>query len=603
MNRKNLPLNKSDFKNVIKGNYYFVDKSMFINQLLKDDSDIILLPRPRRFGKTLNISMLRYFFEKTEQSNAYLFENLAIRKQETWGHQGKYPVIYITLKDVHGKNWDACFDLMKYCIGEEYARHKYLLKSDILSKDEKKIYKAVINQNANDIYYKVALKKLSRYLHHYHSNQVIILCDEYDSPIHAGYAHGYYDDVIDFMRIFLGSAYKDNHSLHKGVLTGILRIGRESIFSDLNNIDVYSILFEKYSEFFGFTKTEVQQILIDFQLIDHQEIIEQTYDGYKFGNNIIYNPWSLIHYCSQPNQGPIPYWMNTSENLLIRQLIFQQHTLNISDIQNLIDGKPVWKELKENIVMKDLKMFRVAVWSLLVFSGYLTVTDKRRYLQNEYCLKIPNNEVRDFFRHEMEYLKNNDEYKALLRSEKQAKTVFISYNHKDMAFVERLKQDLENSKIPLIIDIESMQFGDEISDFIEKSIQESDITISVISKNSLGSPWVMVETLETLLSETFDKRKRYIPVMIDDCLFKDKFQSVLIKNIEKNIDEIVDEISHLSKKYVQTDSLYARQKRLINLRSNIDIILFRLKEVLVANFITEEEYLKNFSRLIHFITQ
>jgi len=144
---------------------------------------------------------------------------------------------------------------------------------------------------------------------------------------------------------------------------------------------------------------------------------------------------------------------------------------------------------------------------------------------------------------------------------------------------------------------------DEISDFIEKSIQESDITISVISKNSLGSPWVMVETLETLLSETFDKRKRYIPVMIDDCLFKDKFQSVLIKNIEKNIDEIVDEISHLSKKYVQTDSLYARQKRLINLRSNIDIILFRLKEVLVANFITEEEYLKNFSRLIHFITQ
>ncbi|KPA12339.1 Toll-Interleukin receptor domain protein, partial [Candidatus Magnetomorum sp. HK-1] len=248
------------------------------------------------------------------------------------------------------------------------------------------------------------------------------------------------------------------------------------------------------------------QVLIDYDLSDHREIISQTYDGYHFGNNIIYNPWSVTHYFANPNAGPVPYWMNTSSNLFIKQLIFEQRFLKISEVQDLIDGKLVWKALNENIVMKDLKMFRDAVWSLLLFNGYLTAIDKRPSPNNprkiEYCLKIPNVEVLNYFHLEMESMMVNTHLSDILPLEKQhAKTLFISYNHKDIAFVKRLKNDLVQANIPLIIDIDSMKFGDDIREFIERSVKESDITLSVISENSLKSPWVMLETLETFLRE------------------------------------------------------------------------------------------------------
>ena len=454
----------------------------------------------------------------------------------------------------------------------------------------------------------MALKKLSKHLKEYYNQKVIILCDEYDTPIHNGYLCDYYEEIIDFMRLFLGSGYKDNDNLYKGVLTGILRVARESIFSELNNLDVFTVVDNQFSEFFGITENEIQKLLLDYNLKAHESIIKKAYDGYTFGNNTIYNPWSVLHYCANPDAGKKPYWINTSANGLIRELIFQEHMLKISDIQALIDGKPVWKIINENLVMKELKTFRDAVWNLLLFSGYLTITEKKPDPDHSdshiCCLRIPNTEIKNYFINEMKILKSTQEIDTVMASENHVvQKVFISYNHKDLAFVEGLKNDLENAGIQLIIDIEHMKFGDEIKDFIERSVEFSDITLSVISENSLASPWVMLETLETFQQEDSIKAMRYIPVMMDQHFQSPDFASTLIAHIEKSIDLIFEEMARLSKKYVSTQSLNVKYERLINLRSNIDQVLLKLDERLVADFSTPKKYEINFPRLVQSIKQ
>jgi hypothetical protein len=609
--KKKFPLGRSSFKKVMEGNFYFADKSMLIHDVIENENEVLLFPRPRRFGKTLNLSMLRYFFEKTKPEHTHLFEGLAIQHQETWAHQGTYPVIYLTLKDVKGKKWENCFNLMKLIISDEYTRHHYLIEANILKTNEKKFFESIMNRDANEEEFALSLRKLSEFLLRYHSKSVVILCDEYDSPIHDSYFNGYYDQVIQFMRAFLGSAFKDNDALFKGVLTGILRIARESIFSELNNLDVFSVLSEKFSLYFGITQEEVNQVLIDYELTDHQETIRKCYDGYQFGKNIIYNPWSVTHYFADPDVGYRSYWINTSANYFVKELIFNKQFLKISEIQDLIDGKVVWKELNENIVMKDLKLFRDAVWSLLLFSGYLTAIDRRRIpnknrdkKQYEYCLKIPNIEISDYFDYEMKrYLKSGERFEDSQGESKQSKKVFISYNHNDINFVKALKKDLENADIHLIIDIESMKFGDDIKEFIEASVKHSDITLSVISENSLKSPWVMLESLETFLYEDVEKKLRFIPVVIDDCYLTNSFYSKFVNSIEHSIDKIADEISKLTKKYLPTDVLYEKNKRLITLRSHTDKILLRLQETLVANFMNDQKYEKNLPQLIRLLKQ
>ena len=606
--KKKLPLGESIFKYALENDFYYIDKTMLIHHIIKSGSKVLLFPRPRRFGKTFNISMLRSFFEKSEPANSHLFNGLGIQKQETWKHQGKYPVIFISLRNCHGRNWETCFTYFTHVISEEFRRHAYLLNSNVLDPLEKKDFDAICKRDADQETCAFALKILSKHLKQYHNNEVIILCDEYDTPIHGGYLNNYYDDIIDFMRLFLGSAFKDNDNLYKGVLTGILRVARESIFSELNNLDVYTVVDNKFGEYFGITKDEIHKLMVDYDLMAHDPILKKAYDGYTFGNHIIYNPWSVLHYCSNPEAGPKSYWINTSGNALIRQLIFKEHLLKVSDIQNLIDSKPVWKKINENLVMKDLKTFRDAVWNLLLFSGYLTITEKRPDPDNSdnhiCCLKIPNTEIKNYFKSEMEALKATLEVDTLIESEnKVIQKVFISYNHKDMAFVEKLKNDLEQADIQLIIDIDSMKFGDNIEEFIEKSIKISDINLSVISENSLKSPWVMMETLETFQQEDYMKAIRYIPVIVD-CNFQSAdFTSKLITYIEKSIDLIVEEITRLSKKYVSTQSLNIKKERLITLRSNIDKILLRLSERLVADFSTQNKYDMNFSKLIKAIKQ
>ncbi|KPA13770.1 ATPase AAA [Candidatus Magnetomorum sp. HK-1] len=606
--QKRFPLNRSDFKTIIEDDYYFIDKSMLIHHLISGSSDILLFPRPRRFGKTCNLSMIRYFFEKSDSSNAHLFSKLAIKNQETWKFQGKYPVIFISLRNCTGLNWQRCFSLFTHIISSEYRRHAYLLNSNVLDPLEKLDFESIMRRKADPDTCALALKNLSKHLKEYYNQKVIILCDEYDTPIHNGYLSNYYEEIIDFMRLFLGSAYKDNDNLYKGLLTGILRVARESIFSELNNLDVFTVVDDQFSEFFGITENEIQKLLLDYDLKDHESIIKKAYDGYKFGNHTIYNPWSVLHYCANPNAGKKPYWINTSANGLIRELIFQEHMLKISDIQALIDGKPVWKIINENLVMKELKTFRDAVWNLLLFSGYLTITEKKPAPDHSdshiCCLRIPNTEIKNYFINEMMILKSTQEIDTLMASENHViQKVFISYNHKDLAFVERLKNDLENAGIQLTIDIERMKFGDDIQEFIEHSVEFSDITLSVISENSLASPWVMLETLETFQQEDYIKAMRYIPVMIDQHFQSPDFASTLIAHIEKNIDLIFEEIARLSKKYVSTQSLNVKKERLINLRSNIDHVLLKLDERLIADFSTPKKYEINISRLVQSIKQ
>ena len=606
--RKRFPLNRSDFKSIIEDDYYFIDKSMLIHHLIIGSSDILLFPRPRRFGKTCNLPMMRYFFEKSDPSNAHLFNGLAIQNQETWKFQGKYPVIFISLRNCTGLNWQECFSFFTHIIASEYICHEYLLDSGILNTQDKSDFKSIMRREADQCAFALALKNLSKHLRKYYNQKVIILCDEYDTPIHHGYLCGYYEEIINFMRQFLGSGYKDNDHLYKGVLTGILRVARESIFSELNNLDVFTVVDDQFSEFFGITEYEIQKLLLDYDLEDHESIIKKAYDGYTFGNHTIYNPWSVLHYCANPKAGNKPYWINTSANGLIRKLIFKEHMLKTGDIQALIDGKPVWKKIDENLVMNELNTFRDAVWNLLLFSGYLTITEKKsdpNYSDSHLCcLRIPNTENKNYFIHEMEMLKSTQESDTVIASEKQViQKVFISYNHKDLAFVERLKKDLENAGIQLIIDIERMKFGDDIQEFIERSVECSDITLSVISENSLASPWVMMETLETFQQEDYIKVMRYIPVMIDPHFQAPDFASTLIAHIEKSIDLIFEEIARLSKKYVSIQSLNIKNERLINLRSNLDQILLRLNKRLVADFSTPEKYEMNFSRLVQSIKQ
>jgi hypothetical protein len=252
---KSLDIGNSDFKSVIENDHYYVDKSLFIEEVIRTQNQVLLIPRPRRFGKTLNLGMLRYYFEKDVPSNRNLFTHLQIWKcsPEILEKQGKYPVVYLSFKDTKGRNWEDSLDHIMSEIVRMYAHHDYLLKGEILKDYEKKGFEEILFKRARRTEYESSLKQLSEYLHRYHRERVVILIDEYDTPIHAGYGHGYYEEVVSFMRNFLSGAYKDNGNLYKGVLTGILRVSRESLFSGLNNLGVFTILDSPFSDKFGFT--------------------------------------------------------------------------------------------------------------------------------------------------------------------------------------------------------------------------------------------------------------------------------------------------------------------------------------------------------------
>ncbi|HAN77629.1 MAG TPA: AAA family ATPase, partial [Bacteroidales bacterium] len=295
---KRLDIGNSDFKSIIENNNYYVDKSLLIEEIIEAQKQIILLPRPRRFGKTLNLSMLKYYFEIDKPKNEALFTELNIWKSssEVKARRGKHPVIFLSFKDAKAKSWDETFLFIKDELVKLYSTHDYLVTNNVLKAHELATYHEILTKKASSVDYANSVKNLSEYLYRFYNEKVVILIDEYDTPIQAGYKK-FYDDAISFMRNLMSGAYKDNSYLYKGVITGILRVSKETIFSGLNNVSVYSILDLSFADKFGFTEPETKQIMHDFDVTTDYEEVKKWYDGYKIGETTdIYNPWSILNY-------------------------------------------------------------------------------------------------------------------------------------------------------------------------------------------------------------------------------------------------------------------------------------------------------------------
>ncbi|MCP4690111.1 MAG: AAA family ATPase, partial [Desulfobacterales bacterium] len=402
--KKLMPIGVSDFKELIEDGYYYVDKTLFIREIMHTASKVTLLPRPRRFGKTLNLSMLRYFFEKNDEDfavdpggdSAGLFNGTAIRDDKLFHlYQGNYPVIYMTFKGLKERSWEWFLPRAMNMIRDEFRRHEKILDSKALSEMEKKHYRTFLENEAAPPDYADALRYLSMWLHKFYEKRVVILIDEYDAPLHAGYTKKYYEDVVDFMRNLLTGGLKDNVHLFKGVLTGILRVAKESIFSDLNNPGVYTLLSPRFSRHFGFTEQEVQSMLESFDMGDLHGKASRWYNGYLFGRTVIYNPWSVINFID--NQGEAEtYWVNTGSTEIIDKLVTRKGAALREEFGQLLEGKSIEEPVDDAIVMNNLDYDDDLLWSFLLFSGYLKPVEK---VDDEtYKLKIPNREVKRIYR-------------------------------------------------------------------------------------------------------------------------------------------------------------------------------------------------------------
>ncbi|MBI4646291.1 MAG: AAA family ATPase [Bacteroidia bacterium] len=398
--KRKLPLGISDYKKIIEGNYYYLDKTLIIKEILDAGEEIILITRPRRFGKTLNISTLRYFFEKTDESMQYLFQYQAIWSagKEYTEKQGQYPVIFLTFKDVKKLNWGSAYKKISSLISDIFKQHKYLLNSNDIDIEDKSYIKNILQKNAIQEEYEDSLLKLTELLRRYHKRNVILLIDEYDTPIHSAYFYGYYNEMINFMRNFLGGGLKDNVHLEKAVLTGILRVAKESIFSGLNNIITATVLNYEFSDKFGLSETEVEKIIIEYNLEDKLAGVQQWYNGYIFGDKVMYNPWSILNYVNRHREGLQPHWVNTSSNDIVKDLIIKGSTKLKQELHQLMSGESLRKVIETHTVFRDLDTSEDAVWSFLLFSGYLKAFNKEQKGKNiTFEILIPNIEVQFLF--------------------------------------------------------------------------------------------------------------------------------------------------------------------------------------------------------------
>ncbi len=399
---KKIGIGISDFRKLREDDFLFIDKSMLIAEILGTGAEVILLPRPRRFGKTLNLSMLRYFFERHDdvaerQRAKQLFHGLAIRDlQDFEDHFARYPVIFLTFKDVKEISFEDSLYKIKDSVASEYKRYKEILAS--LDMGEKGYFDAITTMTGGKAEYSLSLKKLSEYLTLVYDTAPVILIDEYDTPIHAAWQYGYYDEMIAFMRGLLSGAFKDNPHIFKGVITGILRVAKESIFSDLNNLGVYTILSAPFSDKFGITKQELHNILTQYDLSDRMTEIDSWYNGYRFGDTTIFNPWSILNFMEEIPPHPKPYWANTSSNALIKDLITQGSMDVRENIKRLINGETIDSVIDENIVFPDLKKKEQYIYSLLFFSGYLKCEKEIMGPRQLRCiLSVPNEELKYIF--------------------------------------------------------------------------------------------------------------------------------------------------------------------------------------------------------------
>ncbi|MEG0297922.1 MAG: AAA family ATPase [Clostridium sp.] len=417
---KKISLGTSDFKEIIDNNYYFIDKTLIVKEFLDDAGKVVLLPRPRRFGKTLNLSIIRYFLERSTEDRSYLFQGLRIeREKDIMDKQGIFPIIYLTFKDDKHTKYSSFINIMKYKISDLYGSFDVIYNG--LKPKDKKYFDSIVNVEASEELLEISLFKLSEYLNNYYKQKVIILIDEYDTPIHEGYFNNYYIEIIRFMRNLLSSALKDNVNLEKAMITGILRVAKESIFSGINNLSVYSILSHRYSDKFGFTEDEVYKLLKDNDSDSENEEIKTWYNGYIFGETTIYNPWSILSYINEQERGFMPYWVNTAENKIIRTLLAQADEETKKGLEILYRGGCIDTQIDEDIVMSDISMANQNIWSFLLLSGYLKVIGKRHENNKFYYrIAIPNIEITILYENIIEkwFIEGfvDSEYKKMLKA-------------------------------------------------------------------------------------------------------------------------------------------------------------------------------------------
>ena len=389
---KKIPIGIEDFKMLISDNYFYIDKTKFIEEILNDGALVKLFTRPRRFGKTLNMSMLKYFFDiRKAEENKKLFDSLYIKNSPVFAEQGKYPVIFLSMKEIQSSNIEDCVEAVKILLESLFKEFRELLK-DLDELDKPTFIKYATKQISLEET-KKGLKVFSDILANYYSQQVIILIDEYDAPLTYAYGHGYYKEAVDFFNTLYGNVLKTNSNLKMGVLTGAIRVAQAGIFSDLNNIETHTILDEAYDEYFGLLEDEVENALIEYKTEDKLEDVKSWYDGYKFGNMEVYNPWSILKYVKYKKLDA--YWINTSGNALIKELLLLSDGTVFEELDNLVNGQEKTIYVNENVALgNDLDPNRI--WELMLFSGYLTVKEK---INNElYLIKIPNKEIQSFFK-------------------------------------------------------------------------------------------------------------------------------------------------------------------------------------------------------------
>ena len=407
--KKRIPIGYEDFKQLMDGGFYYVDKTMLIYELLHNGGQNNLITRPRRFGKTLNFSMLKYFFDITEKENAYLFDGLKISEHydELAMYRNTHPVITLSLKCAKQGSYARAFYNIKYEIREQFKKYRYVWESDRVDKEDRDNAEAVMKSDADEEVIGNSIKLLCSCLKQYYGVNTIIFIDEYDVPLEDAYFSGYYDEMVRFIRSLFESALKTNPALEFSVITGCLRISKESIFTGLNNLDVNSILSNSYSECFGFVQSEVDELMRYYEIEEKETVMKRWYDGYLFGNTEVYNPWSVLNqvkaWASDKNAFAVPWWANTSSNSIIKTLVEKSDDETKAIVDRLLHDGSVITHLKETVTYGDLTDSNENIWSFLFFTGYLKVKEVVQTGEETgdtalYSLVIPNLEIKSCYR-------------------------------------------------------------------------------------------------------------------------------------------------------------------------------------------------------------
>ncbi|MEW8079938.1 MAG: AAA family ATPase [Candidatus Thiodiazotropha endolucinida] len=402
--KKNLTQGITDFKEFIDNNCYFVDKTHLIAHIINDPSKVHLITRPRRFGKTLNLSMIRYFFEappphgdsSDPPPNAALFNGMSISKHPKYReYMGKYPVIHLSFKDVKKSTYQNCMALIRNMLSAEYQRHEYLQNCGVLRDAEKELFSKILDKKGSDQDCEESITFLSIWLHRAYNKPVYILLDEYDTPLHAAYADNFYDEMIAFIRSFMVQSFKDNPNLKQAVVIGILKVAQESIFSDFNNPAVSTVLSNAMKDCFGFTEPEVEKMAAYFGQESRLDGIRQWYNGYLFGDDtVIYNPWSLVSYFRNIKDGLLPYWVHTSSNRMVKETLQLNKRDSRETMESLLKGEEVRREVAINIVYPQIRTRPDVAWSFLLHGGYLKADERQQvHTSITHRLSIPNLEV------------------------------------------------------------------------------------------------------------------------------------------------------------------------------------------------------------------